>query len=102
MSPVLNKIDELMKQKRWDEAEQALGDFFASDVLYDEERGRAFITYTISYLEALTKLNLEYRAALESAAQLLKKTAQIEAEMKEDIDLQQLTAEIDSLGERKT
>mgnify|MGYP001585340374 CR=1 FL=1 len=93
----ISKIDELMKQKRWDEAQGLMTDFFSSDTLYEEERGRAFITYTFAYLEALIKINMEYQAALELALTLLKKNDLLESDLKRDIDLARLHNEIANL-----
>ncbi len=98
MQAQLYKIDELMKQKRWDEAEGMLKQVFSSEMLHDEERGQAFITYTMAYLEALTAVNLEYKAALEDAVLLIRSMKQAQSEVNEDIDLQRLHAEIDTLS----
>ena len=82
----IQRIDELMNQKRWDEAGKALEEFFVSDVLYNEERGRAFIMYTMAYVEAMATLNQQYRAALEQAQAVLKSINRVESEIKEDTD----------------
>lgn len=93
----LQRIDELMKQSRWDEAQALLEELFSSDVMFDEERGKAFITYVMAYLEALITINQQYKAALEDATTLLKTVDKVGTEIKEDIDLTRLKAEIAKL-----
>ena len=94
----IKRIDELMKQRRWDEAQKLMEELFASDVFFDEERGKAFISYTMAYLEALIEINQQYKAALEDANALLKSIDRVEGEIKEDIDLTRLKAEIGKLS----
>jgi len=96
-SPAIEKIDELMRQGRWDEAQKAMEEMFASETLYDAERGRSFLTYTMMYLEALVSINQQYKAALEQATALLKSVNKAEAQMDEDADLTRLDAEISKL-----
>lgn len=90
----IKKIDELMKQKRWDEAQKLMEDLFSSQEFYEQERGRSFIAYTMMYMEALIAINQQYKAALEQANALLKNVNRAESEIYADIDLTRLKAEI--------
>jgi ribosome-interacting GTPase 1 len=93
----IHRIDELMKQKRWDEAQVLLEELFASDVMTDESRGRSFISYVMAYMEALIDINQQYKSALEDATMLLKTVDANGARIKDDIDLARLKSEIGKL-----
>ena len=94
---LIQRIDELMKQKRWDEAQSLMEEFFASDILFNEERGRAFINYTMAHMEALVEINEQYKTALEDATALLKNIDQTGARIKDSVDLARLKSEINKL-----
>ena len=93
----LQRVDELMSQNRWDEAQHLLESVFASDIFQDEMRGRAFLMYTMAYLEALISMNQQYKDTLARCNAFLKKVNQAESEMNEDIELQRLHADIAKL-----
>lgn len=86
-----------MNSGKWDEAQKLLEQIFASQNLYDEERGKMFMTYIVAYLEALVSINLKYKTALEQASYLLKKVGETQRAIADDIELARVEGEIGNL-----
>lgn len=64
----INKIGELLKGNRFDEAKELVRSVF-SEPVSAEDKARIFADYTLAYLQIMNALNDRYEQALEDAIQ---------------------------------
>ena len=93
----LSKIEELFRQKRWDEAAKMLRLYLVSVPITHQEQGASYTAIASAYLQAMNEIQKEYNQVLEGTISLLNDLQTIGVQAKDDIDLSRVNREIDAL-----
>lgn len=88
------KITELIKNKKLDEAKKILEDYIKNVELTDEEKGAVYVNLASIYLEASNNLNREYEKFLDGILSLVSEIDSMKGELSDKIDLAAVRSQI--------
>ncbi len=87
-------LEQLVEQKKWQEAKKIMEDVFNSAELSEEEKGEIHTKLASVYMQVVNNINRRYEASLDEMISTLKKIDAKESEVNDKIDLAEVRSEI--------